>query len=502
MKKILNMFCLLLFVSNIAKAQTEKYQPPQPISPSKGQIFTSLESKKPIVFRWTPLIPKSAQDITYKVTVIEVRDGQTSTEAIKTATPLFEKEITNQNMVVANVGDFSKVWRIDASSNYAWYVTAYTNKGVTIGENNGRGELHDFRLATEREDQQLLIAAGANAEFKIDTIYCVGEVSSGIIKYHIKATYKNLASSTSNILINDLGAFPGNIQAPAGTGFNLQNNIRTKTSVYNPALTISNIVEATIGTISGITPAANTFPSFLAPNTALTFEFDLSTSSNTSMIIFYGLVDDALKGATNKNSRNEVVAISTFPPCPACDYCKESMFVFNGTTSITDANNILTLGTNFSIPGINVTQFKAELIGVSYQPSNSNDQCWVCNKDDNQWGKFVNGTLSAPFSPTINGVFPTIPCCGGNSHHTIGWWGNAVVISGAGLRLNISLPPVSTLSCCPYRVSICIRYTFTDERCRSCSVVKCYDYTRNPQQPVIIWDDTQADSQIITNPIK
>jgi hypothetical protein len=363
-----------------------------------------------------------------------------------------------------------------AGNKYAWM--------ISVGES--KSEVFSFKVTNDREKSMM---GGANTDFKLDTIYCTG-TGGGINSYHIKATYRNLNTSTNNILINDNLPFTGNSVAPAGNGFNLQNNIRTKTGTYNAGLLMLNILESNNGTISNITPAPIGFINWLVPGTGITFEFDFSTNASSTQFTFYGLVDDGLKGGTNKNPRNETLAINKFPDCP-CDYCQDDMIRFNGANTITDANNILTLSTHVSI-GNQITQFKAELIGFSYQPQNGNIQCWVCDKDDNQWGNFVNGTLA----PWGNGVFPSLPCCGGNSHHTIGWWGNPILITNRPLVLNISLPPGSTLSCCPFKIDFCIRYTFTDKECRSCSVVKCYEYIRQPDTSIII-DHKVIDHKVI-----
>ncbi|MFH1198396.1 MAG: hypothetical protein V1720_22025 [bacterium] len=436
--------------------------PPQLISPANGEELT--EGTLPN-FTWLPPmpVPPGAQ---YAIKIVEIIGNQSPEEAIKRNRALVEKKGIKSTMYQYSLSDRS----LDKGKKYAWFISA---------ENGNESEIFSFSIIGTNQ-----LMGGANADFKLDTIYCLGQ-NGNSKKYHIKATYKNLSSSTNNILINDMLPFPGNaLPVPAGAGYNLHNNIRTKSGSYNGALTMANILESSNGTISNIIPPPNTFIASLAPGTGVTFDFDFTTAAASTNIIFYGLVDDALKAGTNKNSRNEILTINNFPECP-CSFCEEDMIRFNGPNTITDANNILTLNANISI-GINITQFKAELIGFSYMPQNKNEQCWVCNQDDSQWGNFVSGKFTSPFSPMVNGVFPSLPCCGGNSHHTIGWWGNAVMVNSAPLVLKISLPPASTLSCCPFNVEFCIRYTFTDKECRSCSVVKCYKYVRQPKTDVII----------------
>ena len=238
---------------------------------------------------------------------------------------------------------------------------------------------------------------------------------------------------------------------------------------------------ASVGVNSVVAAIPVFYPTTITQGNFVIQEVDVNI--NNSVTSFNLLVLTTSQGNTAGDALvpcYEDVLISTIPLCP-CTYCTDNMIVFNGQNTITDASNVLTLNNNISIPGIQVKQFKAELIGFTYRPQNNNEQCWVCNKEDNQWGNFVGGTFSSPYPTMVNGVFPSLPCCGGNSHHTIGWWGAATTINNKPLQFKISLPPASTLSCCPYNVTFCIRYTFTDSDCRSCSIVRCFSYIRPPQ---------------------
>ncbi|MDB5012439.1 MAG: hypothetical protein JWQ25_641 [Daejeonella sp.] len=451
--------------------ETEQVTPPTLVFPSKGETISG-EPK----FSWLPPMPTPPESILYKIKIVEIKGDQSPEEALRSNKPHFEKD----SLRVLSFQYPSSAPPFGAQK-YAWNIQALNRDGKPIGPDNGISKPETFTTDNTK------MLGGANADFVLDSIYCVGVAPNGKFKYHIKATYKNLASSLDNILINDAqilppGIWPGN---PGGAGLNRFNNIRQKSGTYNGALNIiPGIVDASAGTIAGLLPVGGPFVSSIAPGSQQTVEFDyIGSGTGAVTFTFYGLVEDSKKAQANRNARNEDLQVNKWPQCP-CTYCTEDMIKFNGPTQFTDNTTFLTVSQNVSV-SVPVKQFKAEIIAFSIRPQNNNDQCLVCNKKDANWGNFTSGTLASTFPGMVNGAFPSLPCCGGNSHHTIGWWINtpppySVNITNKNLKLNISLPPRSTLSCCPYIVNFCVRYTFTDAECRSCSIIKCYSYTLQP----------------------
>lgn len=47
--------------------------------------------------------------------------------------------------------------------------------------------------------------------------------------------------------------------------------------------------------------------------------------------------------------------------------------------------------------------------------------------------------------------------------------------SGVAFPFNIQFPPVGT---CPDIIRFCVKYTFTDEKCRTCEIIRCYEVVR------------------------
>ena len=126
---------------------------------------------------------------------------------------------------------------------------------------------------------------------------------------------------------------------------------------------------------------------------------------------------------------------------------------------------------NMNTTAATVVGAKAEIIGFEREVS---DDCFKCDKDSNQWGNFISGHSGA-----TNGFFGNATgAVSGNTHHTL-YFASPVSYQ---FDLNISLPPLSPLSCCCEKIKFRIRYTyiFKDKNgeCKMCSTVFEYYYQR------------------------
>jgi hypothetical protein len=69
------------------------FQLPIPMMPANETILDIEKAKAAITFRWTPVAPRPAEMLTYRVTVFEVLDYQTPMQALRSNQPLLTKEI-------------------------------------------------------------------------------------------------------------------------------------------------------------------------------------------------------------------------------------------------------------------------------------------------------------------------------------------------------------------------------------------------------------------------
>jgi hypothetical protein len=442
----------------------QNYQAPQAISPANKSTLSDIEAKKPVTFRWVPVVPKPKDNVTYRLKVWQLMQGQNGTQAMKTNAPLISKEVQNQNQaIVTNL--YTGPCKPPYLCDFVWNVQALDSKGNFLGRNSGLSEASEFGIETKGDAPLLKMMGGANAEFKIDSVICL-QKENGLFKYHVWAHYSNLTGSVDNILLNDNQSFAGYPANPnPGTGLNLRNNIRMKSGSYNGTLTMNDILESSSGTISNITPlpASGSTPAFLAPNSIHNFQFDFATPTNTPVqFTYYGLVNDALKDKPNRNSRNEIDSLK-YPPCP-CSICDEIQLAATQNGEIKyDPNGVLSFAANVSSSPKKVLRIRAELVYFDMKADDEN--CLICNKKSNTFGNFTSVTTS---NTNFTGSLPY-----GHSAQFDAL--TAVNISGGvPINFSISIPPI--VSCCNATVNFCIRYVITFEDCTVCNTLACYQY--------------------------
>jgi hypothetical protein len=442
------------------------YQLPQLIYPANGAILSQTEAMKPLAFRWTPIVPKPKDIVTYRIGIYEVRKGMTAAAVLNSTPVLFEKELSTLTQIVQP----SILQRmVSPGSSFGWYVQTLDNQRKPLGKNEGRSEPFTFSIAEKgqkpNDSTVYKITGGAIAEFGLDSAICLPK-ENGLFKYHIWAHYENKSSSVDNILINDSQPFAGYPANPnPGPGLNLRNNIRMKSGSYNGALTMNDILEASSGTISNIIPVPSSgfTPPSLAPNTSHNFQFDYATATNSPVqFTYYGLVDDALKDKPNRNARNEIDSLR-YPQCP-CSACEEITINPKPTGQIqNNGNGSLSLPISLAASPKKVKRIRAELVYFDMKPEDEN--CLICNRNSNTFGNFITATTTG--SGFSGGV---------TAGHSVQFdaLNDTNISGGIPINFTISIPPI--VDCCNAKVNFCIRYVLTFEDCIVCDILVCYHY--------------------------
>ena len=203
------------------------FQSPQNISPVDGTIISESDMKKPITFRWTPLVPKPQEPTTYRLKVWQLMQGQTGAQAMRTNQPIITKDVDNiTQAVVTNIitGPCKPPYLCD----FVWNVQAVNKEGKTLGNNDGTSEASMFSANS----------CDVNLILKLKSVECL-PATNGANNYKIcmSATYN---SSTYNLTYTN-----------AGSGF----------KAYNPSFTlfygISNITPALQVQNNGTTTTVN-----------------------------------------------------------------------------------------------------------------------------------------------------------------------------------------------------------------------------------------------------
>jgi hypothetical protein len=121
------------------------YQPPQAIAPANGTFLSEIDIKKPITFRWTPVIPRPQEPVTYRLKVWQLMQGQNGAQAMATNQPIITKDVDNltQTMITNLIsGPCLAPYLCD----YIWNVQALNREGKPVGGNNGMSEALKFNV--------------------------------------------------------------------------------------------------------------------------------------------------------------------------------------------------------------------------------------------------------------------------------------------------------------------------------------------------------------------
>jgi hypothetical protein len=239
---------------SIRNNEAVNYQAPQLVMPSNNFIFKTEDTKKPISFRWTPVVPKPQEPVIYKIRVWKLKKGESSTQAVKNSQPIYEKEIENlthetiNNLIVDGCSPSN-------ACDFAWNVQALNRDGKPIGNNNGTSEIWVFKMASCDVDLQL----------KLKSIECIKK--DGLNSFHKVCVQITYSSPTHFLTFNDLTS-----------GLKAYNNNAT---IYYA--------------ISNISPLLTSFPSLLG-TTTVEYCYDVIIPNNQTSFEFGVQGDDKIPG--------------------------------------------------------------------------------------------------------------------------------------------------------------------------------------------------------------
>lgn len=132
----------------IRGAEQISYQSPQNISPIDESVIAESDIKKPVTFRWTPVIPKPKETVTYQLRVWQLMQGQTGSQAMNTNQPIITKEVDNiTQAVVTNL--ISGPCKPPYLCSFIWVVQAVDKEGKSLGNHNGTSNPTTFTIGNE-----------------------------------------------------------------------------------------------------------------------------------------------------------------------------------------------------------------------------------------------------------------------------------------------------------------------------------------------------------------
>lgn len=412
------------------------YQPPQNILPADGAIIKEGDARKPITFRWVPVVPKPQGNVVYRLKVWQLMQGQNANAAVKANTPVIEKEITNATQAQLNLSE----WKCSEPCEFVWNVEA-------MDKENGQG---NKSLGTSAPSAFKIIIEQPGGCFELDTsqykVSCYGINSSG--QYVFKVT---------NLLINNIYTNPGNCTANSGTSLTSMANY---VNLQSPSavLSVANITPATIPVIAASSPQS--------------FSFDIISSTQNPGTValnlaFYGQCNGP--AGISKCATLIPVVFDSLPSC-RCTTCDNVKIKLDAPVKGQQGDNITLKQqiSTLSIPGNTALPIKSLTAELVYFEVQKNDSlCYRCDKDNSHFGKIVKvampatGFSNASQLPSGDVVFNAA---------------SPIALSNAPLDIEISAPELN--KCCTDNIKVCIRYTVVLADCRSCSVAECYELGR------------------------
>ena len=458
-------------VYSFGKAHEQNtYQEDNPIEPETTQI-TVPKAEKP---KRKDEMKPDANDVIFTATHIKP-DKKETENCIKIVSPSngstqniddnIKIVIDNQNIKQTNFE--AKIYKISNDKNF-WNKSE--NQKELMDTNNTV-----FLSTTYQKESE-------NTRFKpmsITTIQKADKQEATVEKGKLsEGSYKMVVTSNCGVSISNFKVSSGDITITSLTAtckekFGDYSYTCVVKNFDTSPINITNIVASlSTGTISGLT-FAPTLPIVLAAGATQIFTGSFSYAGTYTGNI-YLQVSGHTVGDINDPALDTRKA--DLKSC-ICDYCEKVLEFDNNTTPNATYNvvgNSLAIHQdwwNMNSAAGTVVAAKAEIISFVREVS---DDCMKCDKDSNQWGNFISGTSGA-----VNGSFGNANSgVSGSTHHTL-YFANPNSFS---FDTNISIPPLSTLSCCCEKIRIKIRYTYTfrdsNGNCKMCSAVFEYYFQK------------------------
>lgn len=449
------------------------YAPPTLITPENEKRFLPKDLQKPVMFRWTPVVPKP-QSVTYRLKVWQLMQGQTGSQAMRSNQPIVTKDVDNLTQaIVTNL--YTGPCKPPYLCDFIWNVQAVNREGKPIGRNDGNSESYTFKIADD------------NINTKIDSVD-IGCCVNNKQNIFIKLSNLHLTNTAQVIAIK---------YRVNGTG---------------PLIILS--------------PTVPGLPNTITANSSQVYTASINCVDSMQTIKF---IVDAIWPTDPDNINNET-AWDTLH-CE-CDPCKTMGVTLKGdklTITASSSGQILLSGVLTGLNPANIKKITMEL--VYYNIEQTGDSNCVKCAENREWGNFIKPASSffPGYNPgLLNGVnfgrewtwLTTVQKECGSYADNGGGTGNGnnngvdvpmcatcgtgseppapanpaakiasttpVIIIGPIPKLNtfwlpIAVPPGSSLKCCGDKIKICIRYTIWDFCCHACDIIKCYEIERKAQ---------------------
>jgi len=519
--------------------ESQNYQPPQLISPVNETKLNDNEIKKPITFRWTPVIPKPREDVNYKLRVWQMMEGQNSIAATIIQPPILTNDVGNITQVIVRLQTPPPNENKEV---YVWNVQALNRDGKPIGENNGTSEAFTITVQPVNDAPVAIkLVSPANSEtlknqtttfnwtifptpgdydgdgyFKIKIVEIKGDESpeqafkgnkpffekdslralsfdypSNAPKLKPGKNYAWQVQAYNSRRKSDDGNATSEVWKFMMGGYGIEvSELKVgcaKDSVYNFSIKLTNPNNATaifdkleLVMVNGamITPINITTPTpAIGTLISANGTINITASFSYNAAVSNVCIKGYIKDQARPllNSANSYVC-DTLPCCDPCSFNKVE--VVNNTVT-TSGNSKIKLTNTITAGTSSITKIQADLVCVKIKPNTN--ACNQCNKKQEQQNHFTGSNI------IINGSNWKMNGAGAASHSSTNDItrslkftslspGGVNISSGIKINHTIGLPPVS---CCGDEIEIWIRYTVWNKDCYVCDKLVKASITRN-----------------------
>ncbi len=138
-------------------------------------------------------------------------------------------------------------------------------------------------------------------------------------------------------------------------------------------------------------------------------------------------------------------------------------------------NGLYNFTATLSVSMPNITRVTADIISssVTYAPASCGKAGPVTSY---MTGASNVGSFSAAI-PVTNGDLAI-------------WWGPPTNVGGINFPMQIKFPPPPSGGCTDF-LTFCVRYTFTDNKCKTCEVIRCYGPFKRSGKIIDVFDDVK-----------
>ncbi len=148
------------------------------LSPADGRSFNGSEGSKPVLFRWTAIVPKPKEAVTYRLRVWQLMQGQNGTEAMRNNQPIITKDVVNiTQAAISNL--YTGPCKPPYLCDFVWAIEVLNSEGVSIGNSSVANSSFKFEADNKGNAGNTGMSGGKSLEANGDPVHGV-DVKLGV----------------------------------------------------------------------------------------------------------------------------------------------------------------------------------------------------------------------------------------------------------------------------------------------------------------------------------